>query len=165
MAWQQSASRIKAINPGGADIVLPVDSIRVFAEEYVADGGTIQELVTGELKFVQPTFRFAMELSYDFERTDFRPSAYDTLDDLINLYMTNATAASDGLDFYVKYDEDTGSYDTTDGDYICHGLFPDIQGDQLATEFDQRARVKSRELSLRGKSKSYTYADVRWILE
>lgn len=166
MGWQQSASRIKAINPdGGSDLVLPVDSIKIYAEEYVADGGTIQELVTGELKFVAPTFRFVMELSYDFERTDFRPTVYDTLDDLIDLYLTGSNAQSDGIDFHVKYDEDIDSYDISGGDYICSGMFPDIQGGSLATEFSNRARQKSRELTLRGKSKSNTYGDVRWILE
>lgn len=168
MSWQASASRIKAVDPDGqaADVVLPVDSMTVYAEQYVPDGGTIQELVGGTRKFIPPTFGFIIELTYDFERTDFRPNAYDTLEDLLAVYMNTSTVEDSGLNFHVRYDPDTDSYINPSGnDYICPNMFPDIQGEDMPLEFSNRARQKNRELTLRSQSRNYTYDQVRWILD
>jgi len=165
MAWQANASRIKAVDPDGqvADVILPVDSIKIYAEEYVPDGGTLQELVGGDRQFVLPTFGFVIELTYDFERTDFRPSVYDTLDDLMDTYLANTNVQDSGLNFHVRYED--GSYVTTNNDYICYNMFPDVKGESLAIEFSNRSRQKNRELTLRSMSRNYDYQDVRWILD
>lgn len=156
MSYQQAASRIKA-EDGNGSIVLPVDTMEVMAEPFVPEGGTLQRDYDGTAWFESPTFRLKMTLEWAFERTDKRPSVYDTLQDLISAYM-NARI----LDFFVKYDRDTSSYDT---DYFCPNMIPEIEDDNAGIMFQEQAREKNRKITLESESSQLSWSQVKFTYD
>lgn len=161
MSWnyQRSATRIKAeeVSGGTSSIILPIDTMNVSPEPFVPEGGTLQRDYDGGGWFENPTFRLILELEWDYERTDARPSIYDTLGDLVAEYMNGYR-----FDFYVKYDK---SNDTYDSNYVCPNMLPDLQEDNGGISFVNRAREKERNITLESKSSTLTWSAVSFTYD
>jgi hypothetical protein len=157
MSFQRSATQIKA-EKGGTSIVLPIDSLTARAVPYVPTGSTQQELYDGRVVYNPPTFAYSLELNWAFERTDFRPTKYDKLQDLVGHYVQDGTL----LDFYLKYDKQTDSYDS---EYVCPDMVPDITEDVAGIVFENRARTKERSISLRSNQTDFLFSDVEWLFD
>jgi hypothetical protein len=156
MSYQQAASRIKA-EDGNGSIILPVDTMEVMAEPFVPEDGTLQRDYDGTAWFEAPTFRLKLTLEWAFERTDKRPTVYDTLQDLTAAYMNGRI-----LDFFVKYDRDTSSYDS---DYFCPNMIPMIQDDDAGIMFQEQAREKNRKIELESQSSQLTWPEVNFTYD
>lgn len=152
--YQRSATRIKAVevNNNTSDIILPVDSMTVRAEPFVPEGGTLQRNYDGGGWFESPTFRLTLELNWAYERTDARPTIFNTLQDLVAEYMNGYL-----YDFYVKYDKASDSYDSN---YYCPRMIPDLQDDNAGIVFSERAREKERNITLESDSSTLSWSQV-----
>lgn len=168
MSWQAAGTRFKASgwNEGGSygnSVVLPVETLVVEPMPYRPEGSTQQELYDGRVKYLRETYGIKMTIEYQFERTQFRPSIYNTMSDLVGLYHNY-----DFVDFFVQYD---GSYTndlTSPGviaDYKCPKMVPDITGDVGKIEFQDQARVKQRSLELRSAFSDKSFTQIDWILD
>lgn len=176
MSWQAAGTRFKASgwNQGGtysSSVVLPVETLVVEPLPYRPEGSTQQELYDGRVKYLRETYGIKMKIEYQFERTQFRPSIYNTMSDLIGLYHDY-----DFVDFFVQYPSDNGEYTngpnsttpTSPGaiaEYKCPKMVPDITGDVGKIEFQDQARVKKRSLELRSAFSDKSFTQINWILD
>jgi hypothetical protein len=162
MSFQQSASYVKATG-GSQRIDLPVVNMEVRAEPIVPDGGTAQMDYDEYAWFEAPGFRLTLEMSWDFERTDFKPSFQDTLQDLVAEYMNG----NGPLDFYVKYTGSSTNYDSGayDADYICPSMVLDLRQDDGGLVFAQQAREKERSVMLKSQSPDLTWSQVSFVYD
>jgi len=162
MSFQQSASYVKATG-GSQRIDLPVVNMEVRAVPIVPDGGTAQEDYDDYVWFEAPEFRLMIEMSWDFERTDRKPSFYNTLQDLVGEYMNG----NGPLDFYVKYTGSSTSYDASayDGSYFCPSMVLDLQEDDAGLVFSEQAREKERTVTLKSQSASLTWNQVSFTFD
>jgi len=166
--WQAAGTRFKASgwNAGGtysSSVVLPVETLVVEPMPYRPEGSTQQELYDGRVKYLQETYGIEMTIEYQFERTQFRPSIYNTMSDLIGLYHNY-----DFVDFFVQYDGSYTNDSTSPGviaDYKCPKMVPDITGDVGKIEFQDQARVKQRSLELRSAFSDKSFTQINWILD
>jgi len=166
--WQAAGTRFKASgwNEGGLygnSVVLPVETLVVEPMPYRPEGSTQQELYDGRVKYLQETYGIEMTIEYQFERTQFRPSIYNTMSDLIGLYHSY-----DFVDFFVQYDGSYTNDSTSPGviaDYKCPKMVPDITGDVGKIEFQDQARVKQRSLELRSAFSDKSFTQINWILD
>jgi len=155
--FQRSATRVKGVevNDNTADIVLPVDTMEVMARPFVPEGGTLQRDYDENGWFEPPTFALVLEMEWAYERTDARPTVYDTLQDLIAEYMNG-----NAYDFFVKYEN--GSYDSN---YKCPHMLPAIEEDSGGIMFNQRAREKARSITLESQSSTLLWSDVSFTYD
>jgi hypothetical protein len=168
MSWQAAGTRFKAsawndTTSYSTSVVLPVDTLVVEPMPYRPEGSTQQELYDGRVKYLEETYGIKMSIEYQFERTNFRPSIYDTMSDLIGLYHSY-----NYVDFFVQYDGSYTNDSTTPGvitDYKCPKMVPDVTGDVGKIEFQDQARVKQRSLELRSTFSDKDFADINWILD
>lgn len=168
MSWQAAGTRFKASgwNEGGSygnSVVLPVETLVVEPMPYRPEGSTQQELYDGRVKYLRETYGIKMTIEYQFERTQFRPSIYNTMSDLVGLYHNY-----DFVDFFVQYDGSYTNDSTSPGviaDYKCPKMVPDITGDVGKIEFQDQARVKQRSLELRSAFSDKSFTQINWILD
>lgn len=169
MSWQAAGTRFKASgwNEGGSygnSVVLPVETLVVEPMPYRPEGSTQQELYDGRVKYLQETYGIEMTIEYQFERTQFRPSIYNTMSDLIGLYHSY-----DFVDYFIQYQNGSYTNDTTSpgviADYKCPKMVPDITGDVGKIEFQDQARVKQRSLELRSTFSDKSFTQINWILD
>ena len=162
MSFQQSASYVKATG-GSSRIDLPVTNMTVQAVPIVPDGGTAQEDYDDYVWFETPEFRLTLEMSWDFERTDRKPSFYNTLRDLVAEYLNG----NGPLDFYVKYIGSSTSYDASayDSNYFCPNMVLDLQEDDAGLVFSEQAREKERSVMLKSQSASLAWDQVSFTFD
>lgn len=169
MSWQAAGTRFKASawNEGGGygqSVVLPVETLVVAPVPYRPEGSTQQELYDGRMKYLREMYGIKMNIEYQFERTDFRPSIYDTMADLISLYHNYQY-----VDFFVQYKN--GSYTSSGGSpgvvapYKCPKMIPNVTENVGKIEFQDQSRRKRRSLELRSAFTDKTFAEVNWLLD
>lgn len=162
MSYQNSASYVSATG-GSEQIDLPVVNMEVRARPIVPDGGTAQEDYDQYVWFEAPSFRLTLTLEWGFERTDFKPSFQNTLQDLVAEYM----AGNGPLDFFVKYTGPTDVYQpgSYDPDYVCPQMIPDLSEDDAGIVFSDQAREKQRSITLLSQSRSLSWNTVKFTFD
>jgi len=160
MSYERSASRIKAVDPDGNEgvVILAVDTLEAMAVPYVPDGGTLQKDYDGYAWFEPPTFRYKLNLEWDYERINADNNTFQRVKDLIDTYFS--VTGDSVLDFYIKYEN--GTYD---GNYVLPKMIPQIEEDTAAVMFENRARQKPRSITLESQSRSYTWDDVKFLYD
>lgn len=170
MSYQQSASFVRALEDSQSlstdpqyTIELPVVNMEVRAKPYVPEGGTAQDDYDQYTWFESPTFELTLMLEWGFERTDYRPSFLNTLQDLVAKYMNG----NGPLDFYVKYTGSPTNYDETayDTGYVCENMIPDISEDDAGIIFEEQARTKERSILLRSQSAQLQWGEVSFTYD
>jgi hypothetical protein len=164
--WQQFQTQIKAVEVGSSgepDHVLPIDTLEVKPTIYTPEGGTIRDLYDDRRVFDSPTFGFEITMEYAYDRADFRPQSFSTIDALLASYMAGAE-----YNVYVRYSEQNDAYITQkDGNaaYICYDMIPDITDSWGKVMFESQARQRPREIRLVSAKQNYTFPQIRWITE
>lgn len=180
MSFQRSASFIRvleastdtrsgqSLSASTSDTIdLPVDNMEVKAKPIVPEGGTAQMDYDDYVWFENPTFRLTLSLTWSFERTDFRPSFQDTLQDLVTRYLEGSTTPVPPLDFYVKYTGPPKQYDQTayDTNYVCPKMVPDLEEDDAGLIFESRAREKERTIMFKSKSSTIPWGEAKFTFD
>jgi len=164
-SYQRYNERVKAESQDGStEVILPVDNLSARPVVYVPEGGTAIELYDDRLEYDNPTYGISLELSWAFERTDYRSTVYDKLLDLLQMYDDGKA-----VDFLIKYDRDTDSY-TSDGSsgiapYRLPNMIPRLDEDIGGIMFEGRARQKERTIQLRTKQVDYSLSQVEFLFD
>ena len=165
--YQRFATRIKAVAQDGSEVVLPVDTLNARPVPYVPEGSTQKELYDDRVTYRNPTWSVMVTVEYAYERTEYRPVAYDTVLDLIQLF----DSGNQPVDLLIKYDDSTGSYESSGASqgavapYRVPDVVPEITEDVAGIEFENQARQKERTIEFRTADTNYTLSDIDFLFD
>lgn len=159
-SFQEYSSRVKFGTSAGESIstavVLPVDRLTIRAVPYTPEGGTVITLFRGERIFVDPTFGYEIELSWNNIR-EHSHRIQLALDKLIDSYIVDSA-----VNLYVQQ-TDTGYPGTYSATRVVPDIIANLDGEALSAIFEQRFRRKRATLRLVSRSQSHSLADVAWL--